>query len=105
MIDDDLGMSAANFPDMPGAASALGSGPSSRAVSISKAVLLVYASRKSKSHPISVNEIDLDLMCCAAVNNQGSLWLDYAKHGHHSSLISWLSGYRAFPGHLSHVKV
>ncbi len=33
MIDDDLGMSAADFPDMPGAANAPGSGPSSRAVS------------------------------------------------------------------------
>ena len=32
MIDDDLGMSAADFPDMPGAANAPGSGPSSRAV-------------------------------------------------------------------------
>ena len=32
MIDDDLGMSAADFPDMPGAANAPRSGPSSRAV-------------------------------------------------------------------------
>lgn len=33
MIDDDLGMSPADFPDMPGAANAPGSGPASRSVS------------------------------------------------------------------------
>ena len=32
MIDDDLGMSSAAFPDLPGMGSAPGSGPSSRAV-------------------------------------------------------------------------
>ena len=40
MIDDDLGMSAADFPNMPGAASGPGSGPSSRAVSSSPSSVL-----------------------------------------------------------------